>query len=390
MLLIALVFVLLWVAVRCRPVFAAATAFVVALAVFTSTTLNAGYFGDASIPLSDRILAAQILVLVGALLAFILAALFAERRQHEAMLKRSKERLQRVVAELDHRVKNVFATVSAVATHTLDASKSMDHFVAALDGRLRSMASTHELLSDGRWCGVNLSDLACRELAPYKLVSNSEVSGPEVMLSAEAGQALAMVLHELVTNAAKHGALSTREGRVSVRWHWPLNGSAPDRLILEWAETGGPSVKAPSRSGYGTSVIGDLIPYELGGKVDLAFACDGLRCRMEIPASWVSTSSTPTRKSVTWPNPRRSIELASSAPAWKQHQHQECASLGQPDNLRLISTALTEIGWAIQSLRVNCTCPPIAPQSITCLPYRKQNAGRGLIADLAAAKSGSD
>ena len=291
MLLIALVFVLLWVAVRCRPVFAAATAFVVALAVFTSTTLNAGYFGDASIPLSDRILAAQMLVLVGALLAFILAALFAERRQHEAMLKRSKERLQLVVAELDHRVKNVFATVSAVATHTLDASNSMDHFVAALDGRLRSMASTHELLSDRRWRGVNLSDLACRELAPYKLVSNSEVSGPEVMLSAEAGQALAMVLHELVTNAAKHGALSTREGRVSVRWHWPLNGSAPDRLILEWAETGGPSVKAPSRSGYGTSVIGDLIPYELGGKVDLAFACDGLRCRMEIPAGWVSSGA---------------------------------------------------------------------------------------------------
>jgi two-component sensor histidine kinase/integral membrane sensor domain MASE1 len=287
-LLIALVFVLLWVAVRCRPVFAAATTFVVALAVFTATTLNVGYFGDASIPLSDRILAAQILVLVGALLAFVLAALFAERRQHEAMLKRSKERLQLVVAELDHRVKNVFATVSAVATHTLGASNSMDHFVAALDGRLRSMASTHELLSDRRWRGVTLSDLACRELAPYKLMSNSEVSGPEVMLSAEAGQALAMVLHELVTNAAKHGALSTREGRVSVRWHWPLNGSTPDRLILEWVETGGPSVKTPSRSGYGTSVIGDLIPYELGGKVDLAFACDGLRCRMEIPADWVS------------------------------------------------------------------------------------------------------
>jgi two-component sensor histidine kinase len=118
--------------------------------------------------------------------------------------------------------------------------------------------------------------------------NNSEIDGPEVKLTAEAGQAVAMVLHELTTNAAKYGALSTREGRVSVRWYWPLNGNAHDRLVIEWMESGGPSVKAPSRSGFGTSVIGDLIPYELGGTVDLAFACDGLRCRLEIPSDRVS------------------------------------------------------------------------------------------------------
>ena len=100
-----------------RTSFAAAAAFVVALAVFTSTTFNVGPFGDAGIPLSDRILAAQIVVLLTALLAFILAALFSERRRNEAMLKQSKERLQLMVAELDHRVKNVLATVSAVAAN---------------------------------------------------------------------------------------------------------------------------------------------------------------------------------------------------------------------------------------------------------------------------------
>jgi len=280
---------LLWIAVRCRPVFAAAAAFLAALAVFTSTTFDVGPFGDASISLSDRHLAAQTVVLMTALLAFILAALFAERRRNEAMLKQSKERLQLVVAELDHRVKNVLATVSAVAAHTLDASKSMDHFVTALDGRLRSMASTHELLSHKRWRGLTLSDLAGRELAPYRKSNNSEITGPEVTLSAEAGQAVAMVLHELTTNAAKHGALSTREGRVSVRWHWPLNGNAHDRLVIEWVESDGPSVKPPNRSGFGSSVIGDLIPYELGGRVDLAFASDGLRCRVEIPSDYVSS-----------------------------------------------------------------------------------------------------
>jgi two-component sensor histidine kinase len=282
---------LLWIAVRCRPVFAATATFVVALTVFTSTTFNVGLFGDASISLSDRILAAQAVVLIVALVAFVLAALFAERRRNEAMLKQSQERLQLMVAELDHRVKNVLATVSAVAAHTLDASRSMDHFVDALDGRLRSMASTHELLAHAKWQGLTLSDLLRRELAPYCKSNNSEIDGPEVTLSAEAGQAVAMVLHELTTNAAKHGALSTREGRVSVRWHWHLNGKAHDRLILEWEESGGPSVTIPSRSGFGTSVIGDLIPYELGGRVDLAFACDGLRCRVELPPECVRACS---------------------------------------------------------------------------------------------------
>jgi two-component sensor histidine kinase/integral membrane sensor domain MASE1 len=275
---------LLWIAVRCRPVFAAAAAFVVALTVFTSTTLNIGLFGDASIPLSDRILAAQTVVLIVALLAFVLAALFAERRRNETILKQSKERLQLVVAELDHRVKNVLATVNAVAARTLDASGSMDHFVTAFDGRLRSMASAHELLSRTNWRGLTLSDLLRRELAPYCKSNNNEIAGPEVTLSAEAGQA---VLHELTTNAAKHGALSTREGRVSVRWHWPRIGNAYDGFVIEWEESGGPPVKAPSRSGFGTSVIGDLIHHELGGSVDLAFACNGLRCRVEIPSACV-------------------------------------------------------------------------------------------------------
>ena len=156
-----------------------------------------------------------------------------------------------LVAELDHRVKNVLATVSAVAAHTLDASSSMAHFVAALDGRLRSMASTHELLSHRQWRGIPLAELLQRELAPYATSNNTEISGPEVILSAEAGQSMAMVLHELVTNAAKHGALSTREGRVSVRWYRPLNGGARDRLVIEWQETGGPCRRAPGKSAMG-------------------------------------------------------------------------------------------------------------------------------------------
>ena len=106
------------------------------------------------------------------------------------------------------------------------------------------------------------------------------------MLKAEAAQTVAMVLHELTTNAAKYGGFSTRSGGVLLKWWWLRNGSR-GRLAIEWQEVGGPPVADPSRSGYGTSIVRELIPFELGGTVDLAFASDGLRCRIEISADWV-------------------------------------------------------------------------------------------------------
>ena len=204
--------------------------------------------------------------------------------------KLAEDQQRTLVSELDHRVKNVLATVSAVATQTLDASPSMEHFVAALDGRIRSMAATHELLSERRWQGIPLVEMIRRELSPYANGNNTKFDGPEVMLTADAGQAMATVFHELVTNAAKHGALSARKGSVSVGWHWLANGKAQDRLLIEWQETGGPVVEAPSKIGYGTSVIGELIPHELGGTVDFELTADGARCKFEIPGKWLNSS----------------------------------------------------------------------------------------------------
>ena len=150
------------------------------------------------------------------------------------------------------------------------------------------MANAHALLSRGRWLGVHLADLVRRELAPWVGEGNAIVEGPDIVLTADATQSLAMVLHELVTNAAKYGALSTPRGHVCVRWDRQVNGGSSAGLIVEWREVGGPPVVAPSRSGYGTSVIEDLIPYELGGSVDLSFAADGVRCRIAIPGRWVT------------------------------------------------------------------------------------------------------
>jgi PAS domain S-box-containing protein len=205
--------------------------------------------------------------------------------------KRAEERQSVLIAELDHRVKNVLASVGAIVSHTRGESTSVANFAAALDGRIRSMAMTHELLSSGRWQGISLMELVRRELAPYATRNNTQINGSEVVLRAEVGQAMAMVLHELTTNAAKYGALSNKNGRVSIRWDRRSNGQARSQLVLEWQEIGGPPVVAPSRPSYGTSTIRDLIPYEFGGRVDLALAPEGVRCRLELPVDWLCDDS---------------------------------------------------------------------------------------------------
>ena len=216
--------------------------------------------------------------------------------------RRSEDQQRVLVAELDHRVKNVLATVSAIVTQTQNSNGSLADFVSALDHRIKSLAMTHELLSQSRWSGVALSEIARREFAPYA-VGNVEIGGPSVTLRAEAAQAMAMVLHELATNAAKYGAFSNRNGRVLLRWRLLQNGSR-GRLAIDWQEIGGPPVPCPSQRGYGTSVIGELIPFELDGAVDLTFAHDGVRCRMEIPDEWVSRTAPPNNKSKGLVSPR--------------------------------------------------------------------------------------
>jgi PAS domain S-box-containing protein len=218
--------------------------------------------------------------------------------------KRAQEHQRVLHAELDHRVKNVLATVSTVAARTMDASTSMQHFVASLDGRIRSMARTHELLSAARWQGISVLELVRRELAPYATKGNTEINGPAVMLKAEAGQAMGMVLHELATNAAKYGALSAQNGRVSIRWEQRLNGHPRPNLVLDWREVGGPSVVVPANSGFGTSTIRDLIPYEFGGTVDLSFGTSGIRCRLELPSDWLTDSDEHLVQSVAHTSPR--------------------------------------------------------------------------------------
>jgi two-component sensor histidine kinase len=209
-----------------------------------------------------------------------------ERRQAE-------DHKSLLIAELDHRVKNVLACVAAVAEQTRDTTSSMDDFVKVLEGRIKSLAKTLSILSRNRWQGVSITELVHGELAPCMKDGNAQIDGPDVELAAKAAQSLSMVLHELATNAAKHGAWSNRHGRVSVRWRKHFDGEATSKLVLDWREEGGPPVTVTNYVGYGTSVIREIVPYELGGTVDHELVTGGVRCRVEIPATWLNSTQTP-------------------------------------------------------------------------------------------------
>src|SRR5262249_40820759 len=157
-----------------------------------------------------------------------------------------------------------------------------EELLQTLEGRIQSLADAHVLLSHSRWKGVGLADLVRHQLDPYTSAGNTTIDGPEVMLTAAATEAVAMVLYELVTNATKYGALSTPQGRVSVTWAGS-NGRLSEGIVIKWQETGGPLVAAPKRSGYGTILIRALIPHEIGGEVDLAFATEGVSCQIRLP-----------------------------------------------------------------------------------------------------------
>jgi PAS domain S-box-containing protein len=204
--------------------------------------------------------------------------------------RQEAKRAEAQIAELDHRVKNVLATVAAVSQRTREGHTSADEFLSAFDGRIRSMADAHALLSSGRWHGADLTHLVRQALAPCVGAANTTVEGTDIVLTADAAQPVASVLHELVINAAKYGALSDPKGHVSVQWHQLANGHVPGALVLDWKETGGPPVPSSIPLGYGTSVIKELIRYELGGVVDLVFAPEGVHCRLEIPRKWLKNA----------------------------------------------------------------------------------------------------
>ena len=213
---------------------------------------------------------------------------FAYMRALASILASALERRQTVrerefvMAELDHRVKNMLARIQSIAQRSDGPNVSKQVFRQAFAARLTAMGQAHELLTHSRWRGADLRGLFAQELRPYARGDKLRLVGPEIMLTPKAALAVNLVVHELATNAAKYGALNVAEGEVEVRWERvPPEG----RLSLTWQESKGPRVKPPERRGFGSTVIERALAFETGGQADLTFAPGGLRLEMTLPPS---------------------------------------------------------------------------------------------------------
>ena len=194
--------------------------------------------------------------------------------------KQAEENQLLLMAELDHRVKNILANVIAMARLSSKGAGSVETFVDALDGRIQAMARAHRLLREGNWSGANLAKLAKVALRPFRssLSNNIEIRGDALSLNPKLAQSLALALHELATNAVKYGALSAPAGRVIL--DWKLEDTAAFRL--NWQELGGPPVVKPANRGFGLTVL-DSVAAETGARIETIFDEQGLRCHIAGP-----------------------------------------------------------------------------------------------------------
>lgn len=196
----------------------------------------------------------------------------------------AEERQTLMVHELNHRVKNTLATVQSMAMHTQKSAETPAEFADAFNARLMALSHSHDLLTQNSWSGAWLRELVTEHLKPYQNANGArfDLAGPDVRVTPKTAVALGMALGELATNAAKYGALSVGQGRVSVGWE--LQTAAGSRCLrLVWREYGGPPVRPPTRRGFGSRLIERGLSQELGGSAHLAFRSCGASCEIEFP-----------------------------------------------------------------------------------------------------------
>ncbi|WP_264666903.1 ATP-binding protein [Azospirillum fermentarium] len=195
--------------------------------------------------------------------------------------KEAERHLRILVDELSHRVKNTLAVIQSLTEQTFRTGDGVDGIRQALTGRLQTLADAHTLLTLSKWESVDLGTLAERVAGHLAVPGDGRfhVAGPPARLTAKASLAFALVLHELCTNAAKHGAWAAAGGTVAVEWR-----ITADDVVLEWTETAATAVSPPTRFGFGTRLIAQAVDYDLDGTVTREFPPAGLRCTVTVPA----------------------------------------------------------------------------------------------------------
>jgi PAS domain S-box-containing protein len=204
----------------------------------------------------------------------------SERKRAEAAQQRYQSQLRLLINELNHRVKNTLATVQSMAAQTLRSDGDAASAYESFEGRLLGLSAAHEVLTRERWHGALLHEVAERALRPFcgDQPTRVRLEGSDVWLPPGAALALALVFHELATNAVKYGALSGEEGRLEIAWTHDTESGA---LTLSWTETGGPPAQPPRRKGFGSRLIERGFKGELRGKATMRYLPSGLICEMQ-------------------------------------------------------------------------------------------------------------
>jgi PAS domain S-box-containing protein len=189
--------------------------------------------------------------------------------------KRAAEAERILVRELQHRTNNLLAVIQGIAQRSLSGPISLDEARKTFEGRLLALAGTYRQLTKSNWSGVSLREIVRLTLEPF--TARTHIDGPNVMLGAQNAQNLSLALHELATNAMKHGALSSAGGKVNIVWAIAGDGGAPI-LKFRWQERGGPPVLAPNRRGFGTSLLESTF-----SEIKFDYAREGLTCEIDVP-----------------------------------------------------------------------------------------------------------
>jgi two-component sensor histidine kinase/CheY-like chemotaxis protein len=258
--------------------------------------------GQISVATSDQFVTIAFFIVVASADVILIGALrFAiahYRRLGETLLAqtaelRASEKQQRLLsAEVDHRAKNLLAVVQSILRQTRAAN--IESYIDTVSGRILALARSHSLIAASRWRGANLAQIVDDELAPYPANpgrashrAHVEAGGPPVILRPSAAQSLALAIHELTTNAVKHGALSSSDGRISVTWQLTEEG-----LLLMWDEAGGPPIAGPpERHGFGTKIIAAGIEHQLDGRVTFDWRPEGVVVSIVVPSEQLAGGS---------------------------------------------------------------------------------------------------
>jgi two-component sensor histidine kinase len=197
-----------------------------------------------------------------------------------ASRKSAEERLKVLIHELNHRVRNVMAVTQAVVRLSFTPGLSLSEIQKTCEGRLQALAKAMSILTASDWKSVGLRSLISDDILPF--AGRIEMEGPDIALRARTAQTFSLLLYELATNAAKHGALSVPEGRVTLQW-WIDNLGGDPLFHLHWKESGGPVVDTPTRRGFGELLVRRIAPRDMAGKSEVRYAPEGFEYELEAP-----------------------------------------------------------------------------------------------------------